>query len=325
MVKLHLLAVGSTTAFLFVLALQGQTSQPSHPSPSLRNGTTQQNPSSNKFKEYPYNQQRGSESFPFIVQVKTQPTSGIETAAIQKQKDNDAATKWWGIIMGLVGLVIAGGQTYIFRRQLEVFSNQKALMQTQAMIMDSALEATKDSVIEAKRGTDVAINAERAWVIDEIRPMVEFPKEDEILRVYLTFKNWGQIPATISDLKVRFRTCRIPETDSLVGGELLSVEPTYDNTQFFLELGEKGCILAPNQSLTVPYTFEEEGGRLPSFLRILMPRLRRLVCYGKISYSDGYGTYRINQFCYIWDPGYDPQGVIPNFRRIGPLNYNHAD
>jgi hypothetical protein len=177
----------------------------------------------------------------------------------------------------------------------------------------------------AKDSAEIAIKSERAWVVDEIRQMENLPILNEVFAVYLTFKNFGGIPAQIMGLKVRFRTFRFKETDPLVGGEPLPEFPAYDDGQIFFEIGDRGIVLAPNQSLTIAQPFEEEGGKWTNFLALVVPPgQRRLCCYGLISYMDGFGTLRTNQFCYIWDPGFDPKGVIPNFRRFGPSNYNHA-
>lgn len=124
-------------ALVFVVPLIGQPSQHPEPPPSIGNSTAHQNSPSSEFKEYPYNLQKGTEGSPLIVGVKPQPTSDIEAAARKKKEDDDAFTKGWGIIIGLLGIFLAACQTFIFKRQLEVLSRQTKI---QEAMMDQSVE-----------------------------------------------------------------------------------------------------------------------------------------------------------------------------------------
>ncbi len=323
MLKMHCLVfISALVLNLHPLLAQVGSNQPA---PRLGKASSNENSASKQLKGNPKDEQKGTESLPLIVQVKPRPSSDIEAAEKKAKDEADASTKWWGIGLGLLGLGIASGQTYIFRRQLKVFSNQEILMTKQLDYMRYGLAATNEGLAETRRSIDVSINAQRAWVIDEIRQMETLPNPNEAFAVYLTFKNFGGIPAQIMRLKIRFHTFRLEETDPLVGVDTLPEFPAYDDEQIFFEIGDRGVILAPNQSLTVAQRFQEYGGRWTDFLDLfVVSKQMRLCCYGLISYTDGFETLRTNQFCYIWDPGFDPKGVIPNFRRFGPSHYNHA-
>jgi hypothetical protein len=81
------------------------------------------------------------------------------------------SAKRWGIVMGIVGIAIAGGQTYIFKRQLVVFSDQKKLMMRQAQIMHRGLKATEKAADAAKLAVEAAMKSADAYVTSE-RPFV---------------------------------------------------------------------------------------------------------------------------------------------------------
>jgi hypothetical protein len=323
MSKLRSLALVSALVLCSQLLAQAP---PSKPSPSLGKPNSQQDETPKKFEYDPQSQKTGTKNLPLIVQVKPWPQSDVEAADIQKKKDDDSSAKRWGIVMGIFSLAIAGGQTYIFKRQLAVFSDQKKMMEKQADLMRFGLSATHDSIAEAKRSTDAAMNAERAWVIDEIRQPIGLPTNtNEIFRAYITFKNWGRVPALLTNLKMRFHTFGLDEKGNPSPDVRLPDIPTYDTEQLFLELGDNGVILAPGQSITIPYPFEENDGRLTRSLWLLLEgKIVRLVCYGIVVYRDGYNVERFTQFCHMWDEGYDPAGIIPNFRRLGPNYYNKA-
>jgi hypothetical protein len=312
------------TLFLFVLALRGQTSQP--PSPGAgkefsQNRSTQSHPehsNSNPSLQF-------AKSLPSGIAVaQTTPDQPKPQPDEYKVKDGSAA-EWrsdpnsWVAIFTLLLVAVAAIQAGLFFWQL-------GMLKESLTDSKNAADAAKVASEAAKASADIATTSERAWVVDEIRQIDNLPNPDVFFAVYLTFKNFGRVPALVMGLKIRFHTFRLAETDPLVGGEPMPEFPVYDDEQIFLEIGDRGVMLAPGQSLTIAQLFEEEGGKWTKFLEIIVPtKQRHLCCYGVLSYMDGFGSLRMNQFCYIWDKGFDPAGVIPNFRRFGPVNYNHAD
>ncbi len=225
---------------------------------------------------------------------------------------------WWVAWLTGVLVTVACVQAGFFVWQLRMM--RKSLADSKI-----AAEAARDAATAAKQSADIASHSERAWVVDEIRQMGNLPANGEVFAVYMSFKNFGRTPALIVDLKIRLHTFQLEDTDPLIGAEVLPEFPAYDHEQNFFEVGDQGIILVPTQSFTVAQSFEEEGGKWTQFLQLVVPtKQRRLCCYGLISYEDGFGNLRTNQFCYIWDLGFDPKGVIPNFRRFGPSHYNHA-
>jgi hypothetical protein len=99
------------------------------PSPSLRKGTAHQDKAPSQFEEYSYNPQRGTEGSPLIVQVKPQPTTDVEAAAIKKKESDDESAKRWGIFTVAIGIVVAIIQSVIFWRQLKVFDRQTKIQE----------------------------------------------------------------------------------------------------------------------------------------------------------------------------------------------------
>jgi hypothetical protein len=245
-----------------------------------------------------------------------------------------------GIVVAIYTLCFIKKQAVEMRRQritmektLNAIRRQGNLMEQQTGILEKSVTVSQKSADAAEKSAEVAlksveidVNSERAWVIDEIRQPGMLPtNSDHVLKAYITFKNWGRVPALVTDLKIRFHTFGKDENGMPDGEFLLPEVPTYDTEQIFLELGDNGIILAPEQSIIIPCDFEENGGKLPRWLWLLLEaKSVRLVCYGMITYRDGFNVERFTQFCHMWDRGYDPFGVIPSFRRLGPNYYNKA-
>jgi hypothetical protein len=311
-------------AFVFALALNGHPSQPPIPS-AVTKPCNYGDAQCKGIQPQSQPALQGTQASPLWVEVIQAGTDQPHAKPDAEKAKDGPPTNWrsdpngWVAAFTLLLAFIAAIQAGFFYWQLGIMKKSLADSKT-------AADAAKLAAEAAMKSADIATNSERAWVVDEIRQMEKLPNPNEVFAAYLTFKNFGRIPAQIMGLKIKFLTFRFEETDPLVGGNPLPELPIYDDEQYFLEIGDRGVILAPNQSLTVAQIFEEEGGRWTDFLQLVVPvKHRRLCCYGLISYFDGFNILRTNQFCYIWDPGFDPKGVIPNFRRFGPSNYNHAN
>ncbi|WP_353068293.1 hypothetical protein RBB75_12690 [Tunturibacter empetritectus] len=255
-----------------------------------------------------------------LPELTPQTSSANENGTVTNEKENESYWDKIGkpeVLPVWLAMLITGAVGYIALRTLGDIKKQTRI----------GLRSSKAATIAANaslKSVDIAAVSGRAWVADAIRDMECLPEVNGKIRTYITLKNWGKVPALVVDLKIRFHTFGI-EGLSPNPVVLLPANPTYDAKQVILELGSHGVILAPDQEVTVAQDFEEDSGKLTVGNALLInSNLKRLVCYGLVTYEDGFGQTRFTQFCHMWDKGYDPEGVIPNFRRLGPDYYNQA-
>jgi hypothetical protein len=221
-----------------------------------------------------------------------------------------------GIVVAICTLCFIKRQAIEMRRQritmektLNAIRQQATLMEEQSDILKSSVAVAKESADSAEKSAEAAINL--------------LPDANGKMRAYITLKNWGRVPSLITDMKMRFHTFGIEGASQPIVP--LPDMPTYDPEQVILDLGSHGVILAPDQSLTIVQDFDEDAGIMTKENALLVyAKKKRLVCYGLVTYGDGFGQSRFTQFCHMWDRGYDPAGVIPSFRRLGPDYYNQA-
>jgi hypothetical protein len=199
---------------------------------------------------------------------------------------------------------LIAGQVIVYRRQTK--------------IMDGSLKATQQAADAAKQSAEVSMNAERAWVIEEIVFPDRLPDPNQIIEmsVGMKFKNTGRTPAKITNIKARFHTYRTHEG--------ICPEPAYPNQRPIRELGTNGAIFAPNGSLMFAVKFEEGRCLSPEQMIQITNGDLRLCCYGKVEYIDAFENARVNQFCYTFRVRDLDSFWSGGFRREGPDEYLYA-
>jgi hypothetical protein len=213
----------------------------------------------------------------------------------------------WGLWVFNFLLVVVGAlQVVMLLKTLRAIRTQGDHMERQTGILEKSVDA-------AEKSASIAMNAERAWIIDQASPIAFLPNPGVPFKAIVTLINQGRVPARLTDLKIRFHMID-PHAEPYV-----SEHPTYSLEPFqFLELGTSGLVIAPQQS--VVFYESLEGLTLTPIQRELLygnPPHLILMLYGLATYNNGFDEGLITQFCYTWKSG-------DGLRRIGPSGYNEA-
>jgi hypothetical protein len=178
--------------------------------------------------------------------------------------------------------------------------------------------ATRQSAAATESNTQAFREAERAWIIEEIRFPDHIPTETEmkggILSVGFVFKNVGKQPAFVRIVQSRF----------FATNERLPDKPLYSlrHTSVFTSR-----LLVPGEPLGWECFFEEGSLANDQIARIngLQSPPLHLYVYGRIEY-ESVGITGSNQFCYKWHNlrGVSFEGDKTEFRKyeIAPDEYN---
>lgn len=183
--------------------------------------------------------------------------------------------------------------------------------------------AARDAASAADRNAQTALSslsayreAERAWLIDDIRFPDHIPRQSEsnfggILMVAFVAKNIGKNPVFIRIVQSRFHAANeLPD------------HPQYRNhlTTIF-----NSRLLAPDEPLIWECPFEEGSLADDQINRIngLSQSPLSLWAYARIEY-ESMGIRGVTQFCYRWHNtmGFSYVGDKQEFRKDGPDEYN---
>ena len=221
-----------------------------------------------------------------------------------------ASPEWWLVILGFPTLAFIGWQAL----QTKHAAEQTAIA---ARATERSAAATENSAAATAANTQAFRDAERAWIVEEIRFPDHIPRLSEsgfggILMVAFVAKNIGKQPAFVRMVQSRF--CAIQ-------GQLPD-QPQYSPslTSIF-----SSRLLAPGERLVWEIPFEEgnlDDDRIDRIRGLKSPSLH-LYAYGRIEYQS-MGLIGYNQFCYKWHNlmGFSFEGDKEEFRKGGPDDYN---
>jgi hypothetical protein len=235
---------------------------------------------------------------PYVCQPQTEdkPNSGTPKETYwQKAFKPDVLPVWIGAVAALLASV--GG----------LIALRSIRKQTKVALLTA--EAARDAV-------EVSMNAERAWILDEIVNTPIVVKQGYPIAAHVLLKNHGRITARVTSLKMRFHLVDLDNEDATEA--LTSNPPNYGNDPFqFLELGTTGLVLAPQQSVVFSLMLEGETVTKEQEKKFFSnPPQLTLFLYGIVSYDDGFKKDCLTQFCYTL------KGLKSD--RIGPGGWNNA-
>jgi hypothetical protein len=180
--------------------------------------------------------------------------------------------------------------------------------------------ATQAAATAALKQANVAMEAERAWVVVKLNyPLDYLPRQAElqgrVIVVSIKIENVGKQPALIRNARFRFHPA-----------SKLADEPQYLTFAPPDEIGFHGRILVPGEPLYAPVTLVSgslDDDQINAIAGQIVQRFN-LYVYGRIDY-ESMGVKGINQFGYRWDNcmGFALSSDKPGFRRAGlPSAYN---
>lgn len=194
-------------------------------------------------------------------------------------------------------------------------------LKRQAKAAEDAAIAARESAEATLRQSELAMNSERAWIVEEINFPKELPFQPEdagssLMTMFAAFRitNYGKTVARVRDVRLNFH-CMSNKTT-------LAPEPDYGFTNRLPELGNDGFLLVPGQKIALQVRLSSGCLTKQEADEVRLGNLR-LLTYGLIVYET-LGTSHKTQFCYIW---YEPTGLVTDidprgFLRGGPPGYN---
>ena len=152
--------------------------------------------------------------------------------------------------------------------------------------------ATEVAARAAMRSAHISADAGRAWLVPHVsfvHRLHDYARQGlpEISCMIVEIKNYGASPAEISKAKIV----------ALLSPIELPSEPMYDELEVAAIAGE---VVAPGEQLLATAAIRHHTVLTVGQLLQVSRREARLVCYGRIDYSDNSGRKRVTQFGYDW-------------------------
>lgn len=313
-------------ALISVLVVSHPLSGQSAPSVSSQKGTEQAHRQNQ--------QQAAKQSLPVVTDVVSRDLPGnqerskgnVIIAALKPIDVRADVPKDWmdklGWFLSATLVLIGGLGVWYARKTLKVIEGQLAEIRAAGKQTDQMIQHAGEQAKAALRQSEIATNAERAWIIEEINFPTELPFQSEeagalvATLVVFRIKNWGKTVARIRDAKLNFH--RYPKTLTL------AEPPEYAATNRLTELGEDGFLLAPGQQIALQIYLS--GGSLSKeeAQKVRCGDLS-LIAFGLFEYET-LGSCHVSQFCYTW---HEPMGLVTEadfrgLRRSGPPSYNRV-
>jgi hypothetical protein len=208
-----------------------------------------------------------------------------ESATDEELKVQQELARFTGglLIVGFLQLVVLAGQAYLFYRQATI-------MEAHKLSLEQLAKAANDNAAAALRNANALINAERPWVMVQIKTIPE--QGSARATFHIDIFNYGKSPAHITAcIGPQIDFCRFPDKE-------LPLPPEY------WEAKSEQTFLAPKDSAPIgsisPSTPEIRSLRDAKASRENISRDDlKLVAYGLVEYADGVSgkTYR-TAFCY---------------------------
>jgi len=204
---------------------------------------------------------------------------------------------------------------------LVVIADQTAQTKRAAIATEEAAKAGRDSAAASLKQANVAMQAERAWIVEKLDcPLEDLPRQSalqgKVIVLGFEIVNHGRQPAIIRNARFRFHSAsKFPD------------EPQYRSILPPDDIGLNGRILVPGEPMYAP-VFLESGSLDDDQLNAITGIGRtgqtlNLYIYGRIDY-ESMGVQGVSQFGYRWDNwDFKLSSDKPGFRRAGlPPAYN---
>ncbi|MGA8150982.1 MAG: hypothetical protein WB952_08540 [Terriglobales bacterium] len=133
---------------------------------------------------------------------------------------------------------------------------------------------------EMKKGTQTAINSERAWLTAEVKNFDDPPPDSHMIWIEIPITNNGRTPARITRIAVTSKIIPFPDTGWGRPGELPKV-PEYNDASRVVTLEGQDIIITPTDTLRHMHVYI-----LPAELERIRTRKDSLYVYGSIEYRD---------------------------------------
>jgi hypothetical protein len=211
----------------------------------------------------------------------------------------------WAILLTLLALA---EQTVQTKRAAEATDNSLSEVQRQ----------TKAAVMSAKaarRQTLIAMNAQRAWVMGTIENVPHWNPSGantEVMYVKPLFRNYGETPGRISEIKLR--------SEYLADGEELPPHPVYSGEEWYSSHFSGEIDLMPKNMVVQPVSAQLRGG---AFVNV-RKRQTRLYIYWVVNYRDIHGRKWHTRTCYRYHMPGSLDGTPEGYVIDGPAAYNQS-
>lgn len=246
--------------------------------------------------------EQGTQNTPPPVQSSAPPPAAKagEEQNRPDQKPHPWLTHGEWVMAGLtfIYVLLTGFYAWTSHKTLTAIEGQAEQATREAVARDEQfakqLRVAEDAAKTASLNAQAFINAERPWVMIQIK---ETPEDKDIaaylssLRSFqLNMFNFGKTPAHVLNCRVRFDVCENPDAT-------LPLPPDYGTGEW------ERKFLAPRDSLLVTKTFEPSRMKLEISAKSVDKEGRikngELIVYGLIEYSDGVSStvYR-TPFCF---------------------------